>query len=94
MVKARILLTIFLLAMCAGCYRVRLDVPLSGDRIVRSRQHFFVMGLIGDNEINLKRVCPTGVTSFGDEFRPFDLLFAFGTLGLYTPKTVLVRCAA
>jgi hypothetical protein len=52
------------------------------------------MGLIGDNEINLKRVCPTGVTSFGDEFRPFDLLFAFGTLGLYTPKTVLVRCAA
>jgi hypothetical protein len=94
MVKARIIFTIFMLAMFAGCYRVRLDVPVSGDRMVRSRQHFFVMGLIGDNEVNLKRVCPTGVTSFGDEFRPLDLLFALGTLGLYTPKTVLVRCAA
>ena len=52
------------------------------------------MGLIGDNEVNLKRMCPTGVTSFGDEFRPFDLLFSVATIGLYTPKTVVVRCAA
>jgi len=73
---------------------VRLEAPLSGDRIVRSKQHFFVIGLIGDNEVNLKKLCPTGVTSFGDEFRPLDLLFSVATVGLYTPKTVVIRCAA
>jgi len=86
-------LLLLCMVMVSGCYRVRLDVPVSGGKVVRERQHFFLLGLIGDNEVNLKSECPTGVTSFGDEFRPSDLLFGLFTAGLYTPKTVLIRCA-
>ena len=89
----RIFLTLIFVLSVTGCFRTRLDAPVAGGHLLRDRQHFFFFGLIGDNDINLKAECPTGVTSFGDEFRPSDLLFSIVSLGLYTPKTVLIRCA-
>jgi hypothetical protein len=71
-----------------------LDVPVSGGPLLRERQHFFLFGLIGENEVRLNLQCPRGATSFGDEFFPSDVLFSLISLGIYTPKTVLVRCSA
>ena len=60
----RIFLTLIFVLSVTGCFRTRLDAPVAGGHLLRDRQHFFFFGLIGDNDINLKAECPTGVTSF------------------------------
>ena len=88
-------LVLFTLAIvCSGCYRVRIDSPVSGARTIEHKNHLFVLGMIGDPEIDLDELCPQGVTAFGDEIRPSDLLWTLLTVGIYSPKTSVIKCGA
>ena len=60
---------------------------------IEERQDFYVLGLIGEHDIDLVKRCPRGTASFGDIVSPLDLLFTVGTLGIYAPRTVVVECA-
>lgn len=65
----------------------------SGGATQSAKQSFFLWGLVGGAEVDLVRMCPTGVaqiqskTSFGDQ------LFTFFTGGIYSPMSVNVQCA-
>ena len=77
----------------SGCHRVSIDKDRSGGAHFEERQDFYALGLIGEQEIDLVKRCPRGVSSFGDVVSPLDLLFTIGTLGIYAPRTVVVECA-
>lgn len=59
-----------------------------------AKQSFFLWGLVGGSDVDLNRMCPTGVSqiqskrSFGDGF------LTVLTGGLYSPMSVNVDCAA
>jgi hypothetical protein len=57
------------------------------------RAPFYILGLVGDVEIRLDELCPHGVAWFQNRMDVGDCVFGVCTLGLYTPRTVEVRCA-
>lgn len=67
---------------------------MSGARTIEHKNHLFMLGMIGDPEVDLNEVCPQGVTAFGDEIRPSDLLWTLLTVGIYSPKTSVIKCGA
>lgn len=58
------------------------------------REHFFVLGLVGEKTLDLASQCPKGVASLSEQLTPVDFLFSLCSVGIYTPKTVTYRCAA
>lgn len=90
---ARFIALLSVFCLC-GCYSVGFEKPGRALEPAYQRQHFFVLGLIGDKEIDLTKECPRGATQFGEQFTAGDVLYGIFTLGIYTPKTVVVRCNA
>ena len=88
---ARPLILLALFFLCA-CYPVRIERPVSSQEPVRLPQHFFLFGLIGESTIDLRKECPNGIASFGDRATPLNWVFSIVTLGLYTPRTVMIEC--
>jgi hypothetical protein len=88
-------LTLALLSgtLLTGCHRVVIGKDRSVGTRIEERQDFYVLGLIGDHDVDLTKRCPRGTASFGDMISPLDLLFTLGTLGIYAPRTVVVECA-
>ena len=80
-----------LVFLCA-CYPVRIERPVSGHEPLKLQQHFFLFGLIGESTIDLRKECSTGIASFGDRATPLDWVFSVLSIGLYTPRTVMVEC--
>lgn len=87
----QILVLLFLLTLC-GCFTVRVDRRLAAMDPVYIRENFFVFGLIGEASHDLKTICPKGVASYGDMFSPLDILFTVVSLGIYSPRTVIIEC--
>lgn len=77
---------------CSACFRVNVESAHAGGRIVEQREHFFVFGTVGESQIEMARVCPEGIASFGDGFTAQDVAFAIASVGVYTPRTVWVQC--
>lgn len=77
----------------SGCYVTRIDRPVARLEAVELRQHFFLGGLVGEGSIDLARECPRGVASFGDRFTFVDVMLAIASVGIYTPRTVVINCA-
>ena len=83
-----------LLAACLGCFSVQVERQIAAGSTRQLKQNFFILGRIGEPEIDLAKECPAGVASFGDTFTWSDVLFGVLTLGIYTPRTVVLKCAA
>ena len=89
----RQLLALCLALACSGCFAVDIERQVAGAPPKELKQHFFLFGRIGEPEINLTQECPSGVASYGDRFTFTDVLLGLLTVGIYTPRTVVIRCA-
>jgi len=75
----------------AGCHRVELKTHLpKGPEVHEQLLSYWLFGIIGEHEVDLDSVCPMGVASWRAESVAWvDIL----TLGVYTPRKVVVECA-
>lgn len=86
------LLALLGIASC-GHLRYRSTLPPSG-HVYEQRHSFFLAGLIGDATIHLPSVCPQGVHTLDVYHSLGNLFLSALTLGIYTPTTARVHCAA
>ena len=56
--------------------------------------HISGWGWSTPDPFDLEEMCPEGVARFGSEVTVLNWLPAFFTLGIYSPRTVIARCAA
>jgi hypothetical protein len=90
----RILLTALAVALLGGCYNVSYSTSLAGSGTYREdRGDFFLWGLVGEKTIDMKALCPQGVSRWKSEQTFVDGLLGVLTLGIYTPRHVTVECA-
>ena len=90
-------LLLLLLIGQAGCYRASF---YTDPKLVRGLEHdqwtsFFVFGLVGTQEIDVRNFCegrPIAEVKTGGNFA--TSLVSAVTLGIYTPRKVYVTCAA
>jgi hypothetical protein len=90
----RIAIVLAILSMGSGCYavRYRTDLP-GGGRVHTESASFFVGGLFGTKRINLENICPDGVSRWENKASALDVVLAYVTLGIYTPRTIEIECA-
>lgn len=88
----RIVLTVVALAAASGCHRVAYQsrLPAGGERHQR-QLNYFLLGIIGDHEVDLDALCPEGVARYHTDATAFGLFNVF-TLGIFTPRTLVVEC--
>lgn len=57
-------------------------------------KHFFMWGLIGNQHVDVTKVCTTEqpVIQMQSKYTALDLLYGSITLGLYLPRTAKVWC--
>lgn len=81
------------LALACGCQTVsyRTGLAPTGQRY-EARLDYYVLGLVGEHEIDLDLVCPTGQAAWRSRHSAMDVLFSIVTLGIWTPRTVTVEC--
>ncbi|MDQ3369891.1 MAG: Bor family protein, partial [Myxococcota bacterium] len=58
-----------------------------------AKQSFFLWGLIGGAEVDLVKLCPTGVAGIQSRSSGVDSILHYVTGGLYSPMSVDVQCA-
>ncbi len=78
----------------AGCHAVRYDTgrPASQRRYEKT-VHFFVWGLAGKPVVDLDAACPEGVARFRNDATALQWVAEVATLGLWSPRRVVVECA-
>jgi hypothetical protein len=59
-----------------------------------AKQSFFLYGMAGGSEVDLAKLCPSGVAGIDSKKSVADQLLTTFTLGLYSPMSVDVTCAA
>lgn len=90
----RILSTALAVTLLGGCYTVSYNTRLAGSETYRQdRGDFFFWGLVGEKTIDMKAMCPEGVSRWKSEQTFVDTLLAVVTLGIYIPRHVTVECA-
>lgn len=90
-------LLLLLLIALAGCYRASF---YTDPKLVRGLEHdewtaFFIFGLVGNQEIDVRGFCegrPIAEVKTGGNFA--TSLVSAVTLGIYTPRKIYVTCAA
>ncbi len=87
------MLALLLSIASCGHLRYRSALPPSG-RVYEQRHNFFLGGLVGDAWIHLPSICPQGVHTLDVYHSLGNLFFSALTLGIYTPTTARVHCAA
>lgn len=82
-----------LVALC-GCYTVGYRTHATvGERRYEERANFYLWGFVGEKDVNLDEVCPEGPQAWRTEQTFWDGFFAVITLGVYSPRHVVVQCA-
>lgn len=78
----------------SACHAVRYDAgrPASNRRWEKT-VHFFLWGLAGKPTIDLDAACPEGVASFRNEAGALHWIAEVATIGLWSPRRVVVECA-
>jgi uncharacterized protein YceK len=92
-------LLVVVVALCAagllsGCHTVRYQTerPASA-RHVEQKHHFFFWGLKGKPVVDLDAACPEGVSRWSNQATAADWLASVVTLGVWSPRTVVIECA-
>lgn len=81
--------------LITGCHTIRYEAgrPAS-PRHVERKLHFFAWGLGGQPAtVDLDALCPEGAARWRSGSTAGDWFLSVVTLGLYTPRTVVVECA-
>lgn len=91
--RTRVLAAFVALAL-AGCHAVRYDAGRKpSQRRYQTNVHFFLWGIAGKPRIDLDLACPEGVASFRNEAGPLHWVAEVATLGIWSPRRVVVECA-
>jgi len=88
------------LLLCAialsGCYRATfIRDPQAVRGVEHDRwNHFFIFGLVGEADVDVRQFCPDGrVAEVSTQESFLNGLVGIVTLGIYAPRTVYVTCA-
>lgn len=93
-----LLLSITLLAAVSttGCYTHRYNVGsggnTAGEETYSKWGHHFVFGIIGESNVDVRQVCPSGNATIKDEMSFVNGLIAVFIGIIYAPTTVTVWC--
>jgi hypothetical protein len=85
------LIAVLLLSACNHAYFVTDSAP--GETFVENNP-FFLWGLVGENTVDTRQMCPHGVAEVHTYETVIDGLASGFTLGLYSPRTIEITCAA
>jgi hypothetical protein len=66
----------------------------TGGATQTAKQSFFLWGLVGGSEVDLDKMCPTGVSQIQSKTSVGDQIFTVLTGGIYSPMSVNVQCAS
>ncbi len=78
----------------AGCHVVRYDTGArASPRRVEQTVHFFFWGLVGGARVDLDAACPDGAARWRSEATFGEVVADLVTLGVWSPRTVVVECA-
>jgi hypothetical protein len=80
---------------CGGCMRATaVDSAVTEGAKVKPRAHFFWFGTLGEEDVDVRRLCdgPAARVQIYDDL--LTLLTSFASFGIYTPRRVEVVCAA
>lgn len=82
--------------LTGGCYYAVIETgrPASGTTIEREWASSFVGGLVPPRIRDVARRCPSGAARVEAQHTVLNLLATWATLGLYSPVSVTVSCAA
>jgi hypothetical protein len=80
----------------AGCYHATIDTGLapSGQVIERPWAHGFIAGLVPPSVVETASRCPHGVAKVETKLSFLNQVANIVTLGIYTPMSIRVECAA
>lgn len=87
---------LFASAMLMGCYKASFIQPgaVAGEE-VRTWTSFFLWGLVGDEELDVREFCPNGrVAKVQTGAGVGTTIVSCLTLGIYNPRRVIVTCDA
>jgi hypothetical protein len=87
----RLLWVLALAVSLAGCHHVAFRTRLPrGDEVREKTVDYWLFGIVGQHEVDLDAMCPSGVAGWRAESVAWvDIL----TLGIYSPRRVVVECA-
>lgn len=93
---SRFLLFVACLAALSGCgytYHFKDTTALRGEEH-NEWASYFIFGLVGEYEVNVKEFCPNGVAEIatGNNFATWILRIV--TIGIYSPRKVNIWCSA
>jgi hypothetical protein len=79
-----------------GCFHqiVQTGNPASGTIIDKPFVNGWLWGLVPNNEVDVRRECPSGVAVIETETSFVNGLVSAVTLGIYTPQHVHITCAS
>lgn len=81
--------------LATGCYTTRFQSNLApGGAKYEEKGNFFLWGLVGEKEVDLKKLCPAGAARWQNQQTFVDGLLGFITIGIYIPRTINVECTA
>lgn len=82
------------LMLMSGCFRA----TMIDDRLPEGPRHeawtdFFLFGLVGEEELDVRTYCPSGAVEVRTGGNVGTVLVTVATLGIYAPRKVYIRCA-
>jgi hypothetical protein len=84
-------------AVAAGCYHHRLDLGTGAPKgpVVYEEWHsYYAWGLIGEHQIDVTNVCPSGNATISRGRTFLNQLATDLTLGIYSPMTITIKCSS
>lgn len=92
----RLKVLILALPLAAACFHATIETGLEPgtQKIEKPWAHGFVYGLVPPATVETAAKCPTGVAKVETQQSFVNMLANFLTVGLYTPQSITVTCAA
>lgn len=95
--KAALAATLFVFT-CTGCFKATVADARAGDWEAAPRESrwesYYLWGLVGSNEEDIREICPGGQAVMVRQEAGFAAyLVRVVTLGIYSPRNLVVGCA-
>ena len=96
MSKSRIGLVLLVGTLLAGCFHATIETDLEpGTRTIENKwASGWILGLVPPPTVKTAEQCPNGVARVDTERSFLNQLVSILTIGIYTPMSIIVTCAA